>query len=144
LLRPVSAPPCNREQNPGKEYLLSEITRGSDLHLPKPRAKPPNPELEARRVQLRAQLEDLQYSQMVSDITKKEREAADLKEMLPTSQSQFSFGAHVLVTMFTLFALGYWGSKQWLGVDELWVSYELSGSDSSLMCSAGTLREAAG
>jgi hypothetical protein len=119
--------PCNREQNPGKVYLLSEICRGSDLHLPQPRAKPPNPALEARREQLRAQLENLQYSQMVSDITKKERDAADLREMLPTSQSQFSFGAHVLVTMFTLFALGYWGSKQWLGVDELWVSFTALG-----------------
>lgn len=33
-----------------------------------------------------------------------------------------SFGVHVLVTMFTFFAVSYWGTKEWFDWDELWVS----------------------
>jgi len=35
---------------------------------------------------------------------------------------QLSYGAHVLVIMFTFFLLGYLGSKLYFGGDELWVS----------------------
>lgn len=51
-----------------------------------------------------------------------EREAEAQRGMFPSYRSQLSFAAHVLVTMFTFFALGYWGGKQYLELDELWVS----------------------
>ena len=86
--------------------------------LPTPPPKPPNPELEARRKQLQANLENMQYARMVEDVTQNEREAESMKGMLPSAQSQMSFGAHVLVTMFTFFALCYWGGKQYLGLGE--------------------------
>ncbi len=73
-------------------------------------------------VHTQGQLEDKLYASMVADITQAERRAASMQGMLPTYRAQLSFGAHVLVTMFTGFALGYWGSKIWLGWDELWVS----------------------
>lgn len=51
-----------------------------------------------------------------------ERDAEAMKgEMLPTSRAQLTYGAHVLVTMFTLFSLGYYGSKHYLGFSELMV-----------------------
>lgn len=48
--------------------------------------------------------------QMVSDITAKERQAEEARSagLLPTSRLQLSFGAHVIVTMGTFFALGYY------------------------------------
>jgi len=42
--------------------------------------------------------------------------------LLPTTRAQLSYGAHILVAMFTLFMLGYVGGKAYLGCDELWVS----------------------
>lgn len=56
---------------------------------------------------------------MVADITGRERKAEEMRDaVLPTARLQLSFGAHVLVTMFTFFALCYYGSKQFLGFNE--------------------------
>mmetsp|Transcript_10348 Transcript_10348/g.25723 ORF Transcript_10348/g.25723 Transcript_10348/m.25723 type:complete len:263 (-) Transcript_10348:323-1111(-) len=111
-----------REKGHEPTPYLHELCKGSSpaAALP-PAPKPPNPELEARRRQLQANLDNMQYASMVADITQSEREAEAMKgETLPTLRAQYSFGAHVLVTMFTLFSLGYYGSKQFLGYDELW------------------------
>ena len=70
---------------------------------------------------VQAQLEELQYSEMVADVTAAERRAESMRGLLPSTQAQLSFGGHVLAIMFTLFSLGYWGSKAYLGYDELWV-----------------------
>lgn len=64
----------------------------------------------------------MQYASMVSDITQKERDAEAMRGLLPNARLQLSYGAHVLVTMFTFFSLGYYGSKHYLHFDELWVS----------------------
>lgn len=62
------------------------------------------------------------YAEMVADITEVERKAEDQRgSILPSTRLQLSFGAHVLVTMFSFFALGYYGSKWYLEYDELWV-----------------------
>jgi hypothetical protein len=59
---------------------------------------------------------------MVADITENERKAEELRgSILPTSRLQMSFGAHVIVTMFTFWAVAYYGSKFYLSSDELWV-----------------------
>lgn len=61
---------------------------------------------------------------MVADITEKERAAEEMRNsILPTTRLQLTFGAHVLVTMFTFFAVAYYGSKWFFGYSELWVSY---------------------
>lgn len=72
---------------------------------------------------------------MVADITEHEQKAEEMRSsILPTSRLQLSFGAHVLVTMFTFWAVAYYGSKFYLSYDELWVC------DGHLSCSkASTL-----
>ncbi|GIL71871.1 hypothetical protein Vretifemale_2332 [Volvox reticuliferus] len=74
---------------------------------------------------------------MVADITVRERKAEELRNsILPTSRLQLSFGAHVLVTMFTFWALAYYGSKLYLSYDELW-----AGMLGALGLTAGLLLE---
>lgn len=59
---------------------------------------------------------------MVSDITAAERKADEQRGgLLPSTRLQLSFGAHVLVTMFTFWAVAYYGTKMWFKYDELWV-----------------------
>ncbi len=59
---------------------------------------------------------------MVSDITAAERKADEQRGgLLPSTRLQLSFGAHVLVTMFTFWAVAYYGTKMWFNYDELWV-----------------------
>ncbi len=71
--------------------LLHELCSGSQIILPPARSeRQPNPQLEARREELRRKLEDMQYADMVKDITKTEREAESMKEMLPTYQVQMA------------------------------------------------------
>lgn len=58
---------------------------------------------------------------MVSDITAAERKADEQRGgLLPSTRLQLSFGAHVLVTMFTFWAVAYYGTKMWFKYDELW------------------------
>jgi hypothetical protein len=52
------------------------------------------------------------YEDMVSDITVKERAAkANRNAILPTFRLQASFGLHVIVTMGTFFAIGWYAGK---------------------------------
>lgn len=61
---------------------------------------------------------------MVSDITTSEKKAEDAKDaaIMPSMKQQLGFGMHVLVTMFTFFAVAYYGSKMYLGASETMVS----------------------
>ncbi|GIL71870.1 hypothetical protein Vretimale_672 [Volvox reticuliferus] len=108
-----------------------------DIILPIPPPKEKSPELQARLAQLQKALDNKRYSEMVADITVRERKAEELRNsILPTSRLQLSFGAHVLVTMFTFWALAYYGSKLYLSYDELW-----AGMLGALGLTAGLLLE---
>lgn len=60
---------------------------------------------------------------MVADVTLQERQAAALRDdpFFPTTKLQLSFGLHVLVTMGTFFAVGYYGGRFMLH-SQSWVS----------------------
>ncbi|KAL6756008.1 hypothetical protein V8C86DRAFT_1829832 [Haematococcus lacustris] len=109
-----------QQHNPEAAHQLHAICRGSAIVGPPTVPRAPNPALAARREQLQFKLESMQYGQMVADVTQQERAAEDMRSMLPTAQSQLTFGAHVLVTMGTFSVLGYIGGKQLLHADELW------------------------
>jgi hypothetical protein len=59
---------------------------------------------------------------MVADITGPERAAEEQRRGLHTTKAQLAYGGHVLATMFTFFMLAYYGTKHFLGKNELWVS----------------------
>ncbi|GLI64005.1 hypothetical protein VaNZ11_007159 [Volvox africanus] len=110
-----------RKANAAKSIYLHQLCSHRDVILPIPPPKEKSPELQARLAQLQEALDNKRYSEMVADITVGERKAEELRgSILPTSRLQLSFGAHVLVTMFTFWALAYYGSKLYLSYDELW------------------------
>ncbi|GIL45797.1 hypothetical protein Vafri_2942 [Volvox africanus] len=110
-----------RKVNPARPIYLHQLCSHRDVILPIPPPKEKSPELQARLAQLQEALDNKRYSEMVADITVGERKAEELRgSILPTSRLQLSFGAHVLVTMFTFWALAYYGSKLYLSYDELW------------------------
>jgi hypothetical protein len=94
---------------------------GAALRLPGP-APRRRPEALAKRLEaLQARLDEKKYAEMVADVTAEERRLAELSsEMFPTTRLQLSFGLHVLVTMGTLFALGFYGLRYSTGSDT-WV-----------------------
>ena len=66
---------------------------------------------------------------MVSDITQAERKADEMRgALLPTARLQLSFGAHVIVTMFTFWAATFYGTKWYLNFDDVWVRQFGSGA----------------
>ncbi|KAF5834064.1 hypothetical protein DUNSADRAFT_9414 [Dunaliella salina] len=95
------------------------LYQGHSIAQPRP-PKSPSPELVARRKQLQARLDNFSYEGMVADITAQEREAEHMKDLLPTTRAQLSYGAHVLVIMFTFSLLGYMVTKLYFKGDELW------------------------
>ncbi|PNG99132.1 hypothetical protein TSOC_015097, partial [Tetrabaena socialis] len=110
------------EANPGKPVYLHQLCSRSDIALQAPPVKEKSPELLARLKKLQEELDNKRYAEMVSDITEKERKADEMRgSILPSARLQFSFGAHVIVTMFTFWAVSYYGSKHFLAFDELWV-----------------------
>lgn len=64
---------------------------------------------------------------MVADVTKEEQQAAAAQQdpFFPTTKLQLSFGLHVIVTMGTFFALGYYGGKYILKHEALVSSRQL-------------------
>mmetsp|Transcript_24277 Transcript_24277/g.43488 ORF Transcript_24277/g.43488 Transcript_24277/m.43488 type:complete len:250 (-) Transcript_24277:466-1215(-) len=99
---------------------LASLCHGGGLFFEPEQPRKPNPEHERRLEQLRNNLEERRYLEMVSDITSTERKAESMKGMLPTYRSQLSFGVHVIVAMFTLFCAFYYGAKWYLHLNELW------------------------
>lgn len=92
--------------------LLHQLCQGSAvlLHPPKPRVR--SKALQERLSKLQSDLDDKKYAEMVSDITAKEREAQEMRNsILPTFRLQASFGIHVIVTMGTFFAIGWYAGK---------------------------------
>jgi hypothetical protein len=129
------APHCRRamrrKAQPQREYLLHQICRGSALAPLAQRQK--SPELQTRLKQLQEQLDNKRYNEMVSDITVHERKADELRNsLLPSARLQLSFGAHVLVTMFTFWATAYYGCKWFARMNELWVSWHFACSDTAV------------
>lgn len=101
---------------------LHEAAAGGSLllHSPAPRARP---EALVKRLEaLQGDLDNKRYADMVADVTAEERRLGQLSsEMFPTTRLQLSFGLHVLVTMGTFFALGFYGGRFLTG-SSTWVS----------------------
>ncbi|MEW5304294.1 MAG: hypothetical protein WDW38_011068 [Sanguina aurantia] len=99
---------------------MTELCHGSSLALRSPVTRERSPELLLHLQELQAQLDNKKYASMVSDITTSEKRAEDAKDaaIMPSLKQQLGFGMHVLVTMFTFFAVAYYGSKMYLGASE--------------------------
>ena len=127
MLRRQSKPshPCamRRKAKPQQDWLLHQICHGSSLALAPPPQRHKSPELQARLKKLQEELDNKRYNEMVSDITCAERKADEMRgSLLPSVRLQLSFGAHVLVTMFTFWAAAFYGCKWFARWDDLWVS----------------------
>ncbi|KAG2432918.1 hypothetical protein HXX76_008648 [Chlamydomonas incerta] len=109
-----------RAANPSKPVYLHKLCSQRDVILPSPPVKEKSPELVARLAKLQAQLDNKRYDAMVADVTAAERKADELRGVLPNARLQLSFGAHVLVAMFTFWATAFYGTKIWFGWDPLW------------------------
>ncbi|KAG2501234.1 hypothetical protein HYH03_001041 [Edaphochlamys debaryana] len=110
-----------RKASPSKPVYLHKLCSPGDVLLPSPPARERNPELVARLAKLQEQVDNKRYSDMVSDITEKERKADELRSgLLPTSRHQLTYGAHVLVAMFTCWSVAYYTTKWYLKWDERW------------------------
>lgn len=74
-------------------------------------------------LQLQERLDAAAYAAMVADVTPDEAAAAAAREdpFLPTTKLQLSFGLHVIVTMGTFFAVGWYGGRLLLH-SNTWVS----------------------
>jgi hypothetical protein len=83
-----------------------EIIKGSDVYFPPPPSKPRNAKLEARLVQLRKKLADIEYANSIANITTRTRREA-ARDPFSTYKGQMGIGLDLLVTMFTLFVLFY-------------------------------------
>ncbi len=122
-----------QRQQSGKDATTSSIPEdGPWLHQLLPADNPlafnsPAPrqrslQLEKRIAQLQEEADNKRYAEMVADITQHERAAAAAKDsLLPSTRLQLSFGLHVIVTMGTFFALGYYGGNYVFG-KQVWVS----------------------
>lgn len=87
---------------------VHELLQGAAPVLPEfKRDRTPHPELEPRLQQLRAAAENREYAAMVSDVCCEEGDGRDAAEM-NTYRSQLAVGANLLVSMGTMFAVGYW------------------------------------
>lgn len=87
---------------------LHKVCKGS-LQLPPLReARQYTPEFKAHLAKLQEQLDNKRYQQMVADIAPKEEASIGEEALLPSTRLQLAFGAHVLVTMGTGFALAYY------------------------------------
>lgn len=99
------------------------ICTGSRLVLPSPPTRQRSAQLQQHLAKLQEQLDSQRYAAMVADITQDEQAAAAALDdpFFPTTKLQLSFGLHVLVTMGTFFALGYYGGMLLLH-SQSWVS----------------------
>lgn len=96
----------------GSSPWMQDLCAGSKIIMESPAPRKPTPAFQQHLDGLRRKLEDKQYGDMVADITKQEREMEDMRDaLLPTTRLQLSFGLHVIVTMGTFFALGYYGVR---------------------------------
>lgn len=102
---------------------MHQVCCGSNIQFVSPAQRPRSLQLQSQLDKLQQDLDNKRYQQMVADITSEERgfEAARDAGFAPTTKLQLSFGLHVIVTMGTFFALGYYGGK--LGTSNpAWVS----------------------
>lgn len=101
----------------------ADICQGSQLLFTSPPARQRSKQLEDRLAKLQRMVDQQQYAAMVADVTQHERKAAALQDdpFFPTTRLQMSFGIHVIVTMGTFFALGYYGGR-FMTASDTWVS----------------------
>lgn len=98
----------NSQQQP--QLSAAQICAGSTLVLPQPPVRQRSAALQQRLAKLQEQLDSQAYAAMVADVTHDEQAAAAARQdpFFPTTKLQLSFGLHVIVTMGTFFALGYY------------------------------------
>lgn len=101
----------------------ADICAGSKLILPSPAHRQRSEQLQQRLAKLQENVDAQRYAAMVADVTKDEQQAAAVRgdPFFPTTKLQLSFGLHVIVTMGTFFALGYYGGLFILH-SQTWVS----------------------
>lgn len=115
-----NSPPTQQQQQqppiakPSTRLLpVPAICAGASIVLPTPPARQRSEQLQQRLAQLQDQADARQYASMVADITQDEQQAAAALSdpFFPTTKLQLSFGLHVIVTMGTFFALGFYGGR---------------------------------
>eukprot|EP00878_Enallax_costatus_P010619 GHUV01011094.1.p1 GENE.GHUV01011094.1~~GHUV01011094.1.p1 ORF type:complete len:223 (+),score=70.68 GHUV01011094.1:275-943(+) len=91
----------------------ASICKGSQLVFTSPPARQRSKQLEERIAKLQHMVDQQEYAAMVADVTLHEQQAAAVQDdpFFPTTKLQLSFGLHVIVTMGTFFALGYYGGR---------------------------------
>mmetsp|Transcript_61188 Transcript_61188/g.146175 ORF Transcript_61188/g.146175 Transcript_61188/m.146175 type:complete len:255 (+) Transcript_61188:19-783(+) len=98
-----------RRKLPAPPY-LHVLLEGSGVAPPDPLpVKKRNPEMEARLLRIRAELEEREYEELTKDIRKEEFAHRDAGEMVTMSNS-LGEGVNILVTKGTFFAVGYFAS----------------------------------
>jgi|APGre2960657404_1045060.scaffolds.fasta_scaffold73787_1 hypothetical protein len=101
--------PRSKSEGVGAPGLAAACARAG-ISLGPSAPRPRRPSYARRMERLQAALDDRQYAAMVEDITRDEVAAAAARNaVLPGTRLALSFGVHVLVTMGTFFALGYYG-----------------------------------
>lgn len=87
---------------------VHQLLQGAAPVLPEfKRERTPHPELAGRLEQLQSAKENREYAAMVGDICCEEGDGRDAAEM-NTYRSQLAVGANLLVSMGTMFAVGYY------------------------------------
>ncbi|KAL3679594.1 hypothetical protein R1sor_022550 [Riccia sorocarpa] len=85
---------------------IYELLAGSTFVLGKPKPREKSEELKARLQKLQEALEQKAYDELVKDVITKSSDSDP--EMFSTFKEQLGLGLHVVVTMFTGFAFGYY------------------------------------
>eukprot|EP00283_Hemiselmis_rufescens_P004464 CAMPEP_0173434488 /NCGR_PEP_ID=MMETSP1357-20121228/13079_1 /TAXON_ID=77926 /ORGANISM="Hemiselmis rufescens, Strain PCC563" /LENGTH=168 /DNA_ID=CAMNT_0014399361 /DNA_START=247 /DNA_END=749 /DNA_ORIENTATION=+ len=96
---------------------LYEILRGSTIACPPPPPpKKKNAENEKRLAQIKRELEEREYANMVKDVRRSEIAAEGVGGM-QTYKSQLGEGMSIIFSKATAFAIGYYASRTVHGVD---------------------------
>lgn len=95
-------------QYPVHHAQVHQLLQGAAPVIPQfKQERTPHPDLAPRLEQLRAAMENREYAAMVGDVCCEESDGRDAAEM-NTYRSQLAVGANLLVSMGTMFAVGYY------------------------------------
>eukprot|EP00243_Klebsormidium_subtile_P002718 TRINITY_DN15511_c0_g1_i2.p1 TRINITY_DN15511_c0_g1~~TRINITY_DN15511_c0_g1_i2.p1 ORF type:complete len:194 (+),score=48.62 TRINITY_DN15511_c0_g1_i2:268-849(+) len=106
LLRTICQSIREEEKDRAGPY-LHQVLQGASPHLVSPAPRQRSKALEARLAKLRIEAEEREYAELVRDVTKKQREEAE-RVPFATYKEQLGLGLHVIFTMGTGYACGYY------------------------------------
>lgn len=121
---PCCPAPARRGSDPSSAVDPTiSILKGSQLVFSSPPVRQRSKQLEERLATLQHMVDQQEYAAMVADVTVHEQQAAAAASdpLFPNTRLQLSFGLHVIVTMGTFFALGFYAGR-FLFKDQAWVS----------------------